>query len=319
VSAPGARTTPPPPELERPVFVLGCAWRCGGTLVQRLLSSGPELFVWGENVGMSALLHTIERRLATIADRSTREWRDFEARGAGAWIACVNPPFPEGFREAARAFYRAYFVERTRALGRRRWGFKEVRHGAETAAFLADLFPAGRFVLVLRHPVDVLASMATLSWYDAEGGAAGVLRVWRANTASLLAWRDPRLVVVRYETLLAEPAAELARVAAHVGIDPTTLDYRLVARRERGFQARPALGLAERRALTRPGFVAAAAEAGYEVGDDPRLRLGAASATSVYLRARGLALRARRVLARALTRSAGGSPSGPRSGTPRRA
>ncbi|MBI3767163.1 MAG: sulfotransferase [Deltaproteobacteria bacterium] len=285
-------------ELERPVFVLGCAWRCGGTLVQRVLSSGPELFVWGENVGMSTLLQTIERRLATYEDRSAREWRDFQTRGTSAWIACLNPPFPDGVREATRAFYRAYFEARTRALGRRRWGFKEVRHGAETAAFLADVFPACRVVFVLRSPVDVVASMATRSWYAAAGGAVGVLRTWRANTASLLDWSDPRLLTVRYETLIADPAAEVARVARHLDLDPSTLDLTLFARPERGFQAAPALGIEERRALAERELVRIAARAGYEVADDPRLRLIASTRTSLYLYARRVYLRTRRTLTR---------------------
>lgn len=37
--------------MDRPVFVLASAWRSGSTLVQRVLSSGPELFVWGESHG----------------------------------------------------------------------------------------------------------------------------------------------------------------------------------------------------------------------------------------------------------------------------
>ena len=78
--------------LERPVFLFGCTWRCGSTLLQRALSSSNELFVWGENQGMSALLHEVEERLAENEERSAREWIDFRARGTDAWIACLNPP-----------------------------------------------------------------------------------------------------------------------------------------------------------------------------------------------------------------------------------
>jgi hypothetical protein len=291
-AADAAATGREPAASERPVFLLGSAWRSGTTLLQRVLSSGPELFVWGENLGMSTDLRRMAERLATYDEMSAREWREFHTRGIAAWIACLNPPAP-GAREALRAFYGAYYEPRTAELGRARWGFTEVRHGAATAAFLGALFPHARFLFILRNPVDVVASMATLSWYAAEGGAAGVAGTWRANTDSLLRWQDPRLLVVRYDTLIAEPRGESERIARHLDLDLAALDLSLFAERQRGFKARPALGLEERRELQRTELVAVATRAGYDVLGDARLRLGAAAAESMYISARAVALRLR--------------------------
>ena len=59
-----ARSTDPvqgtaPRAEERPVFVFGCSLRCGGTLLQRVLSSTSELFVWGENDGIASGLASL--------------------------------------------------------------------------------------------------------------------------------------------------------------------------------------------------------------------------------------------------------------------
>lgn len=276
------------------MFVLGCAWRCGSTLLQRVLSSSPDLFVWGENAGMSSLLQEIHDGVAGLSDRSAREWEGFREHGTDAWIACLNPPFPGTLREALRGFYFDYFARAAEQLGKKRWGFKEVRHGARTAAFLAELFPASRIVFLLRNPVDVVASMSTMSWYGKVGGARGVLDTWRRNSESMLGWSDERLLVVRYESLVHDPSGELDRIARHVDLPAKDLDPSPLSQRVRGFQGQPTLGIEECRALQRAPIRDLAERLGYDVSSEPRMRLRSALSATVYLRARGAYLAARR-------------------------
>jgi len=290
-----------PSPRERPVFVLGCAWRCGSTLLQRVLSSSSDLFVWGENGGVSSLLQEIHDRVARLSDRSAHEWEGFREHGTDAWMACLNPPFPGALREALRGFYFDYFARAAEQLGKKRWGFKEVRHGVRTAAFLAELFPGSRIVFLLRNPVEVVASMSTMSWYSTEGRAHGVLDTWRRNSESMLEWRDARLLVVRYESLVHDPHGELERIARHVDIPVQDLDPSPLSRRVRGFQGQPVLGIEECRALQRAPIRELAERLGYDVSSDPRMRLRSALSATVYLRARGAVLAARRV-ARQTTR-----------------
>lgn len=280
---------------EQPVFVLGCAWRCGSTLVQRTLSSSPDLFIWGENAGLSALLREIRDRVAGLSGRSAREWDGFRKDGTDAWIACLNPPFPDALREALRGFYFDYFARAAEQLGKKRWGFKEVRHGVRTAAFLAELFPGSRIVFLLRNPVDVVASMSTMSWYGTEGRAHGVLETWRRNSDSMMRWSDERLLVVRYESLVHDSHDELERIARHVDLPAKDLDPSPLSQRVRGFQGQPTLGVEECRALQRAPIRDLAERLGYDISSDPRMRLRSALPATVYLRARGAYLAARRV------------------------
>jgi glycosyltransferase involved in cell wall biosynthesis len=260
---------------DRPVFLLGCAYRCGSTFLQRLLSSSPNLFIWGENMGLSDVLaEVIDREAAWRWETyQTGQWKNFEQKGLHTWIANLQPRgFPANLRHALRGFYLDYYREATRQLGRERWGFKEVHHGARAARFLLDLFPAGRVVFVLRNPVDVLASVATTSWYDQVGRAARVAKLWRDNTASILAHGDPRILVVRYEKFVAQPLVELNRIAGHVAIGVDRFDAGQIQNKVRGFGDPPKLGAEELAALNEPEFVEFARSIGYDVPAHPALR-----------------------------------------------
>src|SRR5690606_895522 len=109
--------------------------------------------------------------------------------------------------ESTAAWLRSLYAPATRELGARRWGFKEVQHDAEVADFLTRLFPRGRVILLVRNPVDVIASMRSRSWYHSDGGGPhGVLKVWSRNVQSFLDAGRSHLLV-RYEDLVARPEA----------------------------------------------------------------------------------------------------------------
>ncbi len=86
------------------------------------------------------------------------------------------------------------------------------------ARLYQQLFPACQFVFVLRDPLAV--SRATAKWSDA--GEAALMAHWETAYAALL--EDlPHLhnwLVVRFEDLCADPAAELSRAFAFLRLDP---------------------------------------------------------------------------------------------------
>ena len=227
----------------RPVFVFGCSWRSGSTLLQRLISSTDELFVWGENDGFAT------RLMALHADGS------------------VGSP-------ELRTFYRDYYGQETTALGRGRWGFKEVRHGRPEGEFLLELFPEARIVFLVRNPIDVAVSAARVAW---EGSMPlDAVELWRRNVETMSDWDEERVLVVRYEDLIAEPARELGRVGEHIGIPGERFDALLFDHRFRGRAAGTAADrvtalLEGVRRLREPAITRLADELGYSILDDKRL------------------------------------------------
>ena len=94
--------------------------------------------------------------------------------------------------------------------------------------WLAERFPESRFVHVVRDPRAVCMSRAVQIFN--QGGLPGAARHWRGRVAAAraaAATLGDRLLEVRYERLVTEPANELERLCAFIGLpfDPAVLDY----------------------------------------------------------------------------------------------
>ncbi len=128
--------------------------------------------------------------------------------------------------------------------------------GSHVADELLRLFPGSGMVFLLRDGRDVvdswLAAYRPGSWAQSEGAyplsAAGRLAmirwqaaVWSFRTevvSEAYERHEGAKVIVRYEELLADPAAELGRIAAALGFDASSADVERVAGRHR-FDAVP--------------------------------------------------------------------------------
>jgi hypothetical protein len=84
--------------------------------------------------------------------------------------------------------------------------------------FLRALFPAARFVVVVRHPVAV--SLATRKW--SRTSMDSLMRHWIAAHEHLVedAAHVGATAVVRYEDLLRDPEAELGHLFAFLSVPP---------------------------------------------------------------------------------------------------
>ncbi|UJA19997.1 sulfotransferase [Thermoleophilia bacterium SCSIO 60948] len=84
--------------------------------------------------------------------------------------------------------------------------------------FLQAMFPGSLFIVVVRHPIAV--TYATKKWARTRSVAA-LLRNWCAAQGDCLAdaAHVERLRFVRYEDLIADPAAELDRLYAFIGLE----------------------------------------------------------------------------------------------------
>ncbi|RCS49476.1 sulfotransferase [Bremerella cremea] len=240
--------------FHRPVFLLGCCYRCGSTLLQRLISSSGTVFIWGENDGMAAQFVDMQEKCENLKTISERQWSGFERQGLNHWLANLNPHAPDSFTHAAREFLITYYSGETRRLGYDRWGFKEVHHGWKIASFLLECFPEGRIVYLLRNPRDVLASNAATNWYSKSGFASGVLQIWCDNTRAAITQCDSRILTVRYEDLVSRSNGTMLSVLSHIGCD-SNWESSLLRRHVRGMRLRPKLGQPELKALALPEVV----------------------------------------------------------------
>jgi hypothetical protein len=206
------------------VIVLGVR-RSGTTLLRVMLDRNPALAVPDESYFVPQLARrhrgTVDpasfvddlRRLPTLA-----EWGlspDLVARRLQAGMTTG---------EAISAVFTAYAAER----GKPRWGDKTPLY-MQHLALLERLFPEACFVHLVRDGRDAaLSFLAVPPGIMTEGwghprDASGFASQWATEVRSareLGARLGPRRYLeLRYEALVADPAAELRRVCAFAGLD----------------------------------------------------------------------------------------------------
>jgi hypothetical protein len=211
--------------MHRPIFICASGWRCGSTLLQRLLCSHPEVHIWGENRGICVELQRLYQQLVDLQPLSEHAGKEYKALGTNGWIAMLNPPLEE-FSAGIGALIVRYFGEPVRAMGKSRWGFKEVRHGGATVEFLHRLFPDARFLLLVRDPWDCLASARattvqgqTHGLLPEVGDAAAFLEHWARIAESFLQpWPSETALRMRYEDLLTMPERTVERLSEFLDV-----------------------------------------------------------------------------------------------------
>lgn len=253
-----------------PVFLLAGGGRTGSTLIQRLMISSGEVMIWGEHGGI--ILPQLRRLLY-----QTRAWfekansrthlADFSKGGHAAWIPNINPGEPY-MLAGCRAFLEQSLGAAARDLGYPRWGFKEIRYGADEVRLLQALFPRAGFVFLVRNPASCLRSMKSTQWYavDYNRDPVRFLADWAWISGSLASISPDcrQSCLVRYEDAMSNPAATAAAIAKTMGVPAASLDLSVFEHRMRGKASPPAeLDDADLRALQEPSVLDVAEKLGY--------------------------------------------------------
>jgi len=137
------------------------------------------------------------------------------ARGAAALAVAPGFRFAPAVAEAEAA--RELLRERQ---AKPRWGFKDPR-ATLLLDFWADRLPEARFLLLYRHPVEVILSLLRRGLdLDAMAEPAAALRCWEVYNERALAFRrehPERCELWDLRALAANPAAACERLAAVAG------------------------------------------------------------------------------------------------------
>jgi hypothetical protein len=253
-------------------FIVGSG-RSGTTLVRAMLDSHPSLAVPPETYFVVELL---DRRPEYEASEGFSKDAFLRDLLSNQWFRRWDVP-PErvtaeiegreisGYADAIRAAYAVF----ARTRGKDRYADKTPVHIYHLPV-LADLFPEGRFVHVIRDGRDVAASFLDQDDMRPNGmGEAALLwreRVSIGRTAGAELGPD-RYLELRYEELVKDPRPILERLCATIGLsyDPSMLSYseraaEVVARdggpeRHRGVFMPPTVGLRDWREELAPEAV----------------------------------------------------------------
>jgi hypothetical protein len=200
----------------RAAFVWAPVSRCGTGLLQRLITSSREIFVFGEDrfftrsVPQAMLAHTI------VADTSKHAREKLEAGDYSGWSPGVLPRHEHYVAAMIHTFASiclAYQSTAT-AAGFPRFGTKLPQIHPDELAVIEKLLPRAKHVVIYRHVCDVLASQKARLWIKTENDLREWTARWTQGVHFALAKlaKSPNFLIVRYEDLLAERATAAERL-----------------------------------------------------------------------------------------------------------
>ena len=205
-----------------PFFVVGAA-RSGTTLLRVMLERHPSVAIppeshfiprlWDQRrrYGEDGRLERSPEFLRDLAaDARYRSW-DLPIQAVRDALGPLErPTLADGIAAAFRAY--------AGARGKPSWGDKTPKY-VDSMPLLASLFPAARFVHVVRDGRDVALSVLDMERLHAH--AATPARVWARQVhdgrAAGRALGEARYLELRYEDLLEDQPGELRRVCGFLG------------------------------------------------------------------------------------------------------
>jgi len=205
------------------IFVIGSP-RSGSTLLQRLLGSHSQIFTHPEPHLLTPLAYlgyydTVEKAPYdhVNAALALREFAEELPRGEADYLDALRAYASTLYERVLSPSGKAYFLDKTPAY-------------ALVLPFVTKLYPQAKYVVLTRHPLAIMHSVAH-SFFGGDYAAAEaanpiVKRYVPAIGSFILEQRVPH-VLVRYEDVVQQPARELGRICAHLGVpfEPSMVEY----------------------------------------------------------------------------------------------
>lgn len=222
-----------------PIFILGTG-RCGSTLLQKIVNSVDDAMIYGEHGGFlkdiakAYFLNLENEKIEKYIMSRNTSGEDPEAvfetlKNPRLWTAWTNWYNRETVKNNFRDFIESFF--NPDSLKRKvHWGFKEIRYGPgdRVMEMLSDLYPSARFIFVVRHPVDVVASKISVRMSD---GIETDAHNWAAQNSFFRRFHNntsDRCAIVSYEDLINKDGKQLKRLFDWLGFSLSDKQSRMI-------------------------------------------------------------------------------------------
>jgi hypothetical protein len=214
-----------------PIFIVGMP-RSGTTLLSSLISAHPRIAITPETHFLNRFVRT--RRDARQPAEVLALWAEFRASDRFKFLELDATAVEARIRAVGPTSYRDIFDAVLACVadrdGKVRTGEKTPPHYARLDTLL-EWYPDARILFMLRDPRAVVASLRQTPWGKKYGVDLHAMR-WRHSGSVLHIWQaDPRLLIIRYERLVTEPADVVRAACSFVGEE--FYGEMLTAKRER--------------------------------------------------------------------------------------
>ena len=219
---------------ERLIFIISPP-RSGSTLLQRMLGSHSEIFTHPEP-------HLVTP-LAFLGYYDTVDKASYDHINSAEAIRLFVDALPRGeedYLDALRAYSDTLYGRMLKPSGRRYFLDKTPAY-ALVLGFLAKLYPRAKYVVLTRHPLAIMSSYAN-SFFEGNWQAAirfnPLINRYLPAIVRFLREKPVAMERVSYEQLVTDPASQLKRIFAYLGLpdQPEAVNYgrRFEAKRGRG-------------------------------------------------------------------------------------
>jgi len=188
--------------------------RAGSTLLQRMLAAHPAVATTSEPWLLLPFFDAMIHEDSTFSiyghALATQAVRDFSEELAGGWQSYEREVADLALRLYAKASSpeSSYFLDKTPR-------YHIISHR------ILRLFPQAKAILLVRHPLAVVASMVE-TFADGKWYLYGSRVDLYAGLESLLACYEEfqeRILLVRYEDIVYDPETQMRRVYAYLGLE----------------------------------------------------------------------------------------------------
>ena len=198
-----------------PIFIVGCP-RSGTTLLRNLLRSHPRLTFPSES-HFIPLFYRAYGHPRTEQDAVALAKRMLGLQWVCQWNVSITPQEFAGLDRTFQTVIGRLFEAWARKEGKPRWGDK-TPHYVEEIPVLAELFPAGRIIHIIRDGRDVALSWLKAGFEPRNLYTAAMLwqRYVSAGCRDGARLPPATYLEVRYEALVDQPETTMRKVCAFV-------------------------------------------------------------------------------------------------------
>lgn len=218
----------------RPLLIGACP-RSGTTLLRSLLNNHPDLAIPAETDFVLPLWRARVRHGDLRRESNRRELAHwiFHTEGHGGrrirakGLAEQDVTRDEAIERVVTAgttlgsLLAACFAMYANSHGKQRWGDKRPAYAGHVGT-LMRLFPDAQFINVVRDPRGAAASLISLGWHRRREATAAAAATWAMSVhrvdQAAKRLRPDQLMDVRYEDLVADPEATLARICTFASL-----------------------------------------------------------------------------------------------------
>lgn len=205
--------------MKRHVFVIACAPRSGSTLMQRLLMSHPDLFMWGEGRYLIRPLLDFDKGYDQCKDKSRWSWEAARDNGLiKGWYPSMMPEVP------SKQLVAGWLDQLMGSQPFGSWGCKFIMITPDEVKRLHSIFPDAGFIFLTRNFEEVSESFQSVKQrWDMKLTVNDIFLAYQRLVAF---FRDPgfEALDIHYDELVSDPAAAANKIEGFLGMQSGSLN-----------------------------------------------------------------------------------------------